>query len=192
MRMAGVARMRTALVVAAAGMLVATGPAGAATQDFAGQAFNVLPPGESGAYPPPANSTDQAAMYDGLTPLFGHVTLADIKRHFKPNVFGTKGQGPTRGERTSRGSRIKIVRDRYGVAHITTKTRDDLMYGAGWVSAADRSLIMEVLRGPARLAALDLPEGGSTALARAQGGGRFVPTPGGEALIARQTQVLLS
>src|SRR4051794_12984427 len=192
MRMAGVARMRTALVAGAAGMLVAAAPAAAATQDFAGQAFNVLPPGESGAFPPDGNSTDQAAMYDGLTPLFGHVTLADIKRHFKPNVFGTKGQGPTRGERTSRGSRIKIVRDRYGVAHITTKTRDDLMYGAGWVSAADRSLIMEVLRGPARLAALDVPGAGSSVIALAQKGGKFVPTPATEAFLSRQTQVLLS
>src|SRR5215210_3277255 len=106
MRMGGVARMRAALAVVAAGVLMAAAPA--AARDYAGQAFNVLPPGESGQYPPGTNSTDQAAMYDGLTPLFGHVTLADIKRRYKPNVFGTKGQGPTHGERTARGARVKI------------------------------------------------------------------------------------
>ena len=161
-------------------------------RDFAAQAYNVLPSGESGALPPDANSTDQAVMYDSLTPLFDQVGSADIKRLFKPNVFGTAGQGPTRSEVTSRGARVKITRDRFGVAHIRTRTRDDLMYGAGWVSAADRSLIMEVLRGPARLSALDVPDAASTAFTLAQAGGRFIPTPASETLIAEQTQVLQS
>src|SRR3954462_854330 len=164
-----------------AAVLALAAPAPAAADDFAADAYNVLPPGESGAFPPAPNSTDQAAMYDGLTPLFGRVGMADIQRLYKPNVFGTAGQGPTRREVTPRGSRVKIVRDRYGVAHIRTGTRDDLMYGAGWVSAEDRSLIMEALRGPARLSALDVPDGASTALALARGGGRFLPSPGGEA-----------
>src|SRR5215203_1107250 len=173
-------------------LLALAAPATAAADDFAADAYNVLPPGESGAFPPGPNSTDQAAMYDGLTPLFGRVGMADIQRLYKPNVFGTAGQGPTRREVTPRGSRVRIVRDRYGVAHIRTGTRDDLMYGAGWVSAQDRSLIMEALRGPARLFALDVPDAASTAFALAQSGRQFVPSPASEAFIARQTQVLLS
>ena len=190
MSMGGVRRMGTALAAAATGVLLAAAPAIA--KDYAGQAYNVLPPGESGAFPPTPNSTDQAAMYDGLTPLFGNVGLSDIKRRFKPNVFGMAGQGPTRSERTPRGSRVKIVRDRFGVAHITTSTRDDLMYGAGWVSAADRSRIMELLRGPARLAALDVRGAASTVRQLAQTGGTFVPSPATEAFMADQTKVLLS
>src|SRR5919202_2227829 len=124
----------TSMAVLGCFLALAAAPAAAAPGDFAGQAYNVLPPGESGAFPPGANSTDQAAMYDGLTPLFGHVTASDIARLYKPNVFGTAGQGPTHREVTPRGARIKIVRDRFGVAHITTRTLDDLMYGAGWVS----------------------------------------------------------
>ena len=166
----------TSMAVLGCFLALAPAAAAAAPGDFAGQAYNVLPPGESGSFPPTANSTDQAAMYDGLTPLFGRVRASDLTRFYKPNVFGTAGQGPTHAETTARGSRIKIVRDRYGVAHITTKTRDDLMYGAGWVSAADRSLIMEALRGPARLAALDVPDASSTVFSLAEKGGRFVPS----------------
>src|SRR5919199_4434780 len=182
----------TSMAVLGCFLALAPAAAAAAPGDFAGQAYNVLPPGESGSFPPTANSTDQAAMYDGLTPLFGRVRASDLTRFYKPNVFGTAGQGPTGRETTPRGARVKIVRDRYGVAHITTRTRDDLMYGAGWVSAADRALIMEALRGPARLAALDLPGAVSTVFSLAQAGGRFVPTPGTEAFLSSQTQVLES
>jgi acyl-homoserine lactone acylase PvdQ len=171
---------------------VAIVPAAADGRDFAGRAYNVLPPGESGEATPGGNSRDQIQLYDGLTPLFGSVRSDDLERFFKPNVFGTRGQGPTRVEETPRGERLRIVRDRYGVAHIRAAERDDLVYGAGWVSGEDRSLIMEVLRGPARLAALDAP-GALSAIAQIVATGQqFVPGPEGEAFIARQTEVLLS
>src|SRR5215213_7703030 len=102
MRIGSVSGMRAA-GLAIAVMALATAPAAAAPRDYAGDAYNVLPPGESGAVPPTANSTDQLRMYDALTPLFGRVTLDDINRLFKPNVFGTAGQGPTRPETTPRG-----------------------------------------------------------------------------------------
>src|SRR3954447_3238452 len=171
--------MRRMLLVSFSAVLLATAlaaPADAQT-DFAGQAYNILPPGESGEFPPGPNSTDQMRMYDALTPLRGNVTMSDIRRNFKPNIFGTAGQGPTRPESTPRGSRVEIVRDRFGVAHITTTTRDDLMYGAGWVSAADRSLIMEILRGPARLAVLDAPMTTSSLVQLVSGTVQFIPSP---------------
>ena len=163
----------------------------AAPDDLAGPAYNILPPGESGDVPPGENSTDQLRMYDGLTPLFDKVRPEHLRELFKPNIFGTRGQGPTRDETTPRGARVKIVRDRFGVAHITTDTRDDLMYGAGWVSAEDRSVIMEVIRGPARLSALDAPDATSSAADLIASGTKFVPTPQAEAFIARQTEVLM-
>src|SRR3954447_8907940 len=87
--------MRRMLLVSFSAVLLATAlaaPADAQT-DFAGQAYNILPPGESGEFPPGPNSTDQMRMYDALTPLRGNVTMSDIRRYFKPNIFGTAGQG---------------------------------------------------------------------------------------------------
>src|SRR3954471_11813662 len=188
--MGRVSRLIAVLVTAAAGVLA--GASAAPGRDYAGQAYNVLPPGESGSVPPNGNASDQLRMYDALTPLFGNVGADDIARLFKPNVFGTTRQGPTHVETTPRGARVKIVRDRFDVAHITTKTRADLMYGAGWVSGEDRWAIMETLRGPARLAVLDVPDAISSIGAMVSGGRRFVPSPATEALVARQTKVLLS
>src|SRR4051794_18981669 len=176
MRVGRGARWAGVLAIATASALA--GGSEAWARDYAGQAWNVLPPGQSGSVPPAGgNSSDQLRMYDGLTPLFGHVGASDIARLFKPDVFGTARQGPTRVESTPRGSRVRIVRDRFGVPHITTKTRADLMYGAGWVSGEDRSAIMEFLRGPARLAALDVPDAASTVANLVVKGRGFVPSP---------------
>ena len=107
-------------LAAAAALLLGPSGAAAAVRDHAGEATrNVLPPGESGSIPPTSdNSTDQMRLYDALTPLFDRVGPEHIRRLFKPNLFGTRGQGPTRVERTPRRG-LRIVRDRWGVAHIT-------------------------------------------------------------------------
>ena len=52
---------------------------------------------------------------------------------------------------------LRIERDSWGVAHVFGATRGDVMYGAGWVTVADRAPLMELLRGPGRLAAVDAP-----------------------------------
>jgi acyl-homoserine lactone acylase PvdQ len=181
-------RYAAALAVVFAAAIAA--PAAAQPRDFAGQAFNILPPGQGGEVPPGANSRDQLRMYDALTPLFDQVRPRHLRRHFKPNIFGTRGQGPTRPETTPRGARVRITRDRFGVAHIRTRTRSDLMYGAGWVTAEDRSFIMEILRGPARLAALDAPGVASGIVGLVTAGAGFTPSPQTEAFLARQTRVL--
>ena len=43
-----------------------------------------------------------------------------------------------------------ILYDEYGVAHISGRTRADLAFGAGWVTARDRGLLLQLGRGPAR------------------------------------------
>ena len=54
-----------------------------------GSAYNVLPPGQYGNFPPfPNTPADQLKLYDALTPLFDQVTDADLPNYFKPNVFG--------------------------------------------------------------------------------------------------------
>ena len=48
----------------------------------------ILPPGENGSLTFDRNTTDQAKLYDGLTPLRGSVTPRDLRRFFKPAPLG--------------------------------------------------------------------------------------------------------
>ncbi len=130
--------------------------ANAAAKDYAGTALNIIPSGQWGNAGAPPAATEQAAMYDGLTPLFDQVTSADLTRFFKPQTFGTRDQCPCTEERVPRRG-VRIVRDRYNVPHITGRNRLDLDWAAGWVLATDRALLMSLGRYPARFAALDAP-----------------------------------
>jgi acyl-homoserine lactone acylase PvdQ len=146
--------MRPGLVpLLVAVVLVASAPA-SAQRDYGRRVFNVLPPGQSGSIPPDENSTDQLRLYDGLTPLFDQVRAPDLRRYWKEARFGATGR--TTRERTTRAG-VTIVRDRYGVPHITARRRADVLFGAGWVTAADRGVLLETIRGPSKVAALDAP-----------------------------------
>jgi acyl-homoserine lactone acylase PvdQ len=186
---------RTVLIAVGLAVVSVAGPAanaatdstGAESRDYAQTARNVLPAGQYGSAPPPVQATDQADMYDGLTPLSGDVTDAALTRYFKSERFGTAGQGPLRIEApTPEG--VKIVRDGANVPHITGTTHDDVTVGAGWVSAEDRGLLLEQGRYNARVAAVDAP--GLDALALVAGLKSFVPTDQTEREIAKQTDVL--
>src|SRR5580765_851549 len=88
--------------------LAAPAAASAATGDTL---FNILPPGQSGVFPLVPNSTDQAKLYDGLAPLFGSVTAADIPKYFKNSQFGPQ-TAVVKTERPIKGLTIK--RDTFG------------------------------------------------------------------------------
>jgi hypothetical protein len=139
-----VARRLLAFALAVLGIVVGAAVAAAATGgrlkiDFAGQAYNVMPPGEDGSVPPDANSTSQISLYDGLAPLRGHVTTGDLGIYFKSERFGV--QGPVvRSENTGRAG-LTILRDRFDVPHVYGRTRDEVMFGAGWVAVEDRGLL---------------------------------------------------
>jgi acyl-homoserine lactone acylase PvdQ len=167
-----------------AGLLTAS-PVGA--RDYSGQAFDILPPGQAGSIPPTRNSTDQIELYDGLTPKLGRVHQRDLRRYFKPERFGVGGQGPTKVERTGIKG-LRIVRDRWDVPHITARSRAALMFGSGWVAAEDRGTLMEVLRGPAGIAALDVP--GLDPLKLALSLRRFEPSPQAKHFLSRQISLL--
>ncbi|HSL64100.1 MAG TPA: penicillin acylase family protein [Gaiellaceae bacterium] len=180
--------MKRVLVAAAAAaaVLVALVPADAAERlDYAGFARNVLPPGQSGSLGFPRTATDQLALYDGLTPKGGDVSAADLVRFFKSARFGPDGRA-VRTVRPKRG--LRIVRDRWDVPHVYGATRDDVMFGAGWVTAEDRGLLMNLLRGPGRVAALDVP--GLDAFRLATTATAFTPTAATEARLAAQAQLL--
>jgi acyl-homoserine lactone acylase PvdQ len=151
-------------------------------RDYASAAWTILPPGENGSVVFDRNTTDQARLYDALTPLLGNVTARDIRRFFKPAPLGATAAKSDRKERPRPG--LLITRDRFGVAHVTGKTAADVGYGAGWVTAADRGLLLQLIRGPARAAALDVP--GLDPLALALSGKNFVPSPEAEAFLANQ------
>ena len=147
-----------------------------------------MPPGENGSLAFDRNTRDQAALYDGLTPLRGNVTAADLRRFFKPAPLGVPVAKPSRRERPRPG--VTIVRDSFGVAHVTGRTEADVAFGAGWVTAADRGVLLQLIRGPARIAALDVP--GLDPFALALSGATFEPSAEAEAIPPNQLDALRS
>jgi acyl-homoserine lactone acylase PvdQ len=146
-------RPRLVVLATCAAALVCAAPAQAAKLDYGKTVRNVLPPGQYGAQQQTTNSTDQVPLYDGLTPLGSNVTLADIARLYKSARFNQ----PKGGEITRPRPGVTIRTDSYGVPHIRGRRRDDVMFGAGWVTARDRQTLIERIRGPSRLTALDAP-----------------------------------
>jgi acyl-homoserine lactone acylase PvdQ len=132
-------------------LLAASSPAARKT-DYAGVALNILPPGESGNGG--VHATDQEKLYDALTKLRGSVTAKTLRRDFKAETLGPTGK--TKVESVPRTG-VRIVRDAWGVAHVYGQTSADTEWGAGWVTAEDRWLILQLVRGPGRVAAIDGP-----------------------------------
>ena len=177
-----------AMLVAASFVLLAPLHAQSPPPDYAAAAWSILPPGENGSLTFDKNTRDQARLYDALTPLFGNVTAANISRTFKPARLGAPSAAGAKRERPRAG--VTITRDAFGVAHVDGKTEADVAYGAGWVTAADRGLLLQLIRGPARVAALDVP--GLDPLALALTGKTFVPSADAEAVLANQLDAVRS
>ncbi len=156
---------------------------GPAAQD---RAYYILPPGNFGGLPTTPNSLDQLPLYDGLTPLRGNVTDADIESHFLPENF--KPVGETIEEPTGRPG-TTILYDEFGIAHVTGETREDLAFGAGWVTGRDRALLLSLGRGPARAAVADVP--GINAFSLVTSGQSFVPSVETEQLVTDQVNLLI-
>ena len=150
------------------------------------RAYYVLPPGNYGGLPTTDESTDQLALYDGLTPLRDAVTDADIESHFLPMDF--EPVGATTEEPTPRDD-VTILYDEYGIAHVTGKTREAVAFGAGWVTARDRGLLIDLGRGPARAAVADIP--GINAFGLVTSAQEFVPSAATEQLVTDQVQLLI-
>jgi hypothetical protein len=146
----------------------------------------VLPPGNYGGLPTTDDSLDQLPLYDGLTPLRGNVGIDDINRLFLAQNFAPVGQA--REEQTGRPG-LRLVYDEYGIPHVYGRTRADVAFGAGWTTARDRSLLVQLGRGPARVAVADVP--GIDAFSLVTTGQSFVPSPETEALVTRQRRLLV-
>src|SRR6516225_6370288 len=149
------------------------------------RAYYVLPPGNYGGLPTTTESLNQLPLYDALTPLRGNVTDADIQNDYIPENFAPVGA--THIEPTGHPG-TTIVYDAYGVPHITGKTRADLAFGAGWVTARDRGLLLQVGRGPARVAVADVP--GIDAFGLVTSAQSFVPSAQAEQLVTNEVGLI--
>jgi acyl-homoserine lactone acylase PvdQ len=178
-----------ALGAAAAMALMAPAASSAAAQvkDYAQIARNIVPSGEYGSTPIPAGATSQAQMYNALTPLFDHVTNADLFTDFKSEAFGLGTDGPGTPEPVPYPG-VTIIRDRFDVPHITATTHDGGVWAAGWLEAQDRLLLLEQARFNSRVAAIDVP--GLTAIGLVENLQNFQPSAQTERVVSRQTEVL--
>jgi acyl-homoserine lactone acylase PvdQ len=150
------------------------------------RAHYILPPGNYGGLPTNDNSLDQLPLYDGLTPLRGAVTDADIEQLFLPQDFQPIGE--TVEEPTGRPG-TTILYDEFGVPHISGDTREDMAFGAGWVAMRDRSILMNQFRGPARVSIADIP--GLDTFQIVFSGGLFVASAATEQLVTDQVDQLV-
>jgi acyl-homoserine lactone acylase PvdQ len=186
-----VTRATVPAVVVAAFMAIV--PSAHAVRDFSSTARNIIPSGQWGGIPSADKAptldqaSQQARLYDALTPLFDKVSSSDLTRYFKSEKLGTKGQGPLTRERVPRKG-VRIIRDRFNVPHIYGKTNDDVTWGAGWALAHDRELLMEQARYNARVAVVDAP--GQTAIDLIVGLKSFVPSAQTEREVRKEVDKL--
>ena len=176
--------------VAVAALLALPAIAAADAQPYgtndAGGFRNVLPPGEagvdnafqlaanqaSGALPP--HWDDQQALYDGLigasaSKNFG---MDGVEQYYKDATFGAKTVESTTSPRPG----VTIVRDaEFGIPHVYGDTRDDVMFGAGYVNAADRLFLMDVLRHTGRAQLSSFVGGSPSNLAMDRDQWQFAP-----------------
>jgi acyl-homoserine lactone acylase PvdQ len=146
----------------------------------------ILPPGNYGGLPTTDESRDQLPLYDALTPLRRDVTDDDIEQLFLPEDFTPVGA--TEEIDTGRPG-LRLVYDEYGVPHVYGETREDVAFGAGWATARDRMLLLQLGRGPARVAVADVP--GIDAFSLVTSARSFVPSPETEALVTQQVDLLV-
>ncbi|HEU4978569.1 MAG TPA: penicillin acylase family protein [Solirubrobacteraceae bacterium] len=177
-----------ALAGLATALLSVLAAAPAQAKDYAPTALNIIPSGQYGGLDITPDTSRQAQMYDGLTPLFDNVTTADLFRYFKSEALGLGSDGPGKAERVPRKG-VRIVRDSFDVPHITGATRDDVTWAMGWVLEEDRALLLQQARYPARLSALDAPN--TPGFPLVVGLKAFTPSKQADAMIDRaQTSAL--
>ena len=162
--------MRRVLVLAVLVLGVFAPAAGAATT------LNVIPwgqgePGVSWASAPgmlPAQT--QAQMYDRLTPLFRDVTDAQLmpsvdgSGYYKSSALVPENDPSLILSETVGGAApgagvvsARIKRDAYGVPHIYSDTDAGAIFGAGYVEAEDRNLLLDQARFNGVAALIDIP-----------------------------------
>jgi len=83
----------------------------------------------------PASYTNQVGLYDRLLALAPHVTWANLDQVFKSSAFGVP-RGAARTVQSPKPGVTIIWDGRYDIPHVYGRTRADVMFGAGYASAA--------------------------------------------------------
>lgn len=165
----------------------------AAAKDYANIARDIIPSGNFGTIPTPSTERTierQAVMYNALTPLFSHVTPADVRSDFKAEPINVSGApGPITRETVPHAG-ITIYRDVYNVPYIYAKNAADLTWASGWVEAEDQGLLLGEARYLGRLAAIDAP--GLSAIRLIAALDSFTPSKQTETEVGKQTSALLA
>jgi Penicillin amidase len=167
---------------------LAAAPAGAAElEDFSGQAWQILPPGNEGSVEEGKQAFDQAKLYEKLTPHKGKLNQELIEKLFLPEKFGDNtGGGVKSTEHPEPG--LEIVYDNHYIPHLYGDTRGEAMFGSGWLAAKDRGLLLALGLGPAYTAALGVP--GINAFGLLLTRRSFKPSAEAVAYVAAQKKVL--
>src|SRR5581483_9281288 len=120
------------VLVATFGVPATAGAKGPATvKDYANIARDIVPSGNFGSIPTPSTEkqiASQAVMYNALTPLFDHVTSADINKDFKGEPINVKDAPGPISKETVPHPGITVYRDRYDIPYIYAKSDSDLTW----------------------------------------------------------------
>lgn len=117
----------------------------------------------------PPHFKNQLPLYSSLINGSPSLTNEQIPLYFKDATFGVKSEDVE--TTVSPRSDVTIVTDKgYGVPHVYATTRSGVMFGAGYAAAADRLVLIDVLRhaGHASLSSFAGGAAGNRAMDRAQ------------------------
>ncbi|MZR63023.1 penicillin acylase family protein [Alcanivorax sp. DP30] len=91
---------------------------------------------------------DQLGLYDALVRSEPGLTDDQLLDYFKAAPLVSAEAGNWQSEQTIEAAsyQVDIKRDSFGVPHIFGDTRRDALFGAGYVTAADRLFLLDVLR----------------------------------------------
>jgi acyl-homoserine lactone acylase PvdQ len=176
--------LRRIAVAAVAAFLVVVPSAGAT--DFATTALNVLPSGQYGA-PGNPNAPKQAELYNSLTPRYDNVTDADLPTFFKSEALEPATVVST--ETIPGRPGVQIKRDDFNIPHVYGTTDDDVIFGAGWIAAEDRGLLLAQARYNGLTAAIDAPN--LSAINLISGLYSFAPSAQTNKIVDKQTDEIL-
>lgn len=146
----------------------------AAPSAMAGTQLNVIPQGQSQpgvswlSAPGMLPADTQAKMYNRLTPLFRDVGPALTPSTDGAGYFKSAALVPANdpslitdetisGTANGRAISARIRRDNYGVPHIYSETDAGVIFGAGYVTAQDRSLLLAQARSNGVASLIDMP-----------------------------------
>lgn len=163
-------RYRYVLGLSAAILAVAAPTASAARTEL-----NVIPQGQAQAGVPWLNASGvlpaqtQAEMYNRLTPLFRNIGTdqltpsTDGKGYFKSAALIPENDSSLKTDESLTATvggnsvTVRIRRDQYGVPHIYSNTDAGVIFGAGYATAEDRSLLLNQARFNGIAGLIDIP-----------------------------------